>query len=433
MQNPEKISLENICKITDCEHKTAPTQEEGIPLIRTPNIGRGTLLLDDVKQVSEEVFEIWSRRGKPQPGDLIMAREAPVGNVAIIPRDLQVCLGQRTVLLKPDSKQIDSRYLNYLLNSSAINSFLIALSNGATVGHLNVRDIRKLTLPNLPPLSVQKKIAAVLSAYDDLIENNDRRIALLEKMAEEIYREWFVRLRFPGHEQATFHKGIPEGWHVRELKDTDISIIDGDRGNNYPRKDEFSESGYCLFLNTGNIKNDRFVFSKNDFITKQKDSILRKGKLIENDIILTTRGTVGSVAFYSNNSAYQNVRINSGMVILRSKNAGENSLYYYYLMKSSLLKEQYKLYSSGAAQPQLPIKDLKRINVLIPPQELLSKFSGLVGTLNEQLDRYQLVNGNLKQTRDRLLTRLISGKLPVEDLDIQFPPSMIDDYQDSSR
>jgi len=329
--------------------------------------------------------------------------------------------------LRLNIKDYNSVFIYYLLQALYKAGYMAVYNIQHTgVSRFQYTTFKNKTVLKIPLLPVQKKIAAVLSAYDDLIENNDRRIALLEKMAEEIYREWFVRLRFPGHEQATFHKGIPEGWHVRELKDTDISIIDGDRGNNYPRKDEFSESGYCLFLNTGNIKNDRFVFSKNDFITKQKDSILRKGKLIENDIILTTRGTVGSVAFYSNNSAYQNVRINSGMVILRSKNAGENSLYYYYLMKSSLLKEQYKLYSSGAAQPQLPIKDLKRINVLIPPQELLSKFSGLVGTLNEQLDRYQLVNGNLKQTRDRLLTRLISGKLSVEDLDIQFPPSMTD-------
>ena len=236
-----------------------------------------------------------------------------------------------------------------------------------------------------------------------------------------------MRLRFPGHEQVTFNKGIPEGWEVKDLKDADISIIDGDRGSNYPSKDEFSESGYCLFLNTGNIKDDKFDFSKNDFITEQKDSLLRKGKLVFNDIVLTTRGTVGSIAFYRRNLIHQNVRINSGMVIFRSKNGENEALYYYYLFKSSLLKDRYRSYSSGSAQPQLPIKDLRRINILNPLEDIAKQFCKLAGILSDRLDLLQLVNWNLKQTRDRLLTRLISGKLSVEDLDIQFPPSMTTD------
>jgi type I restriction enzyme S subunit len=129
---------------------------------------------------------------------------------------------------------------------------------------------------------------------------------------------------------------------------------------------------------------------------------------------------VGSIAFYSKNLIHQNVRINSGMVIFRSKNGENEALYYYYLFKSSLLKDQYRSYSSGSAQPQLPIKDLRRINIS-------KQFCKLAGILSDRLDLLQLVNWNLKQTRDRLLTRLISGKLSVEDLDIQFPPSMTTD------
>jgi type I restriction enzyme S subunit len=160
---------------------------------------------------------------------------------------------------------------------------------------------------------------------------------------------------------------LPDNWLIQEFQDTNIKILDGDRGKNYPKKDEFTDTGYCLFLNTGNIKNDSFDFTKCNFISEKKDALLKKGKLKRNDIVITTRGTVGSIAFYNNKVSYKHVRINSGMIILRSSN-GVNSVFLYQLLKSPYLKEQYKLFSSGAAQPQLPIKDFKRINILLPFQ-----------------------------------------------------------------
>jgi type I restriction enzyme, S subunit len=381
-------------------------------------------------------------RKKLQTGDILLetaggTAKQSTGRSAIlrqsffdIHKDNPVLCASFSRYLRLDKENFSPEFIYYLLQVLYNSGFMSVYNLQHTgVSRFQYTSFKNRTILKIPKLEFQKKIAAILSAYDDLIENNDRRITLLEKMAEEIYREWFVRLRFPGYEQATFHKGIPEGWEIKDLKDAGISILDGDRGSNYPSKDEFSETGYCLFLNTGNIKDDKFDFSRNDFIAEQKDSILRKGKLMFNDIILTTRGTVGSIAFYSKNLMYQNVRINSGMVILRPKNGEDEALYYYCLLKSSLLKDQYRSYSSGSAQPQLPIKDLRRINVLIPPAKITKQFCNLAGIFIDRLDLLQLANWNLKQTRDRLLTRLISGKLSVEDLDIQFPPSMTEELE----
>ena len=178
-------TLLNICEfIVDCEHKTAPTQETGYPSIRTPNIGRGRLILDGVNRVSEETYREWSKRAIPQADDLILAREAPVGNVAIIPKNLKVCLGQRTVLIRPDKNKVCPMFLVYFMLGDEIQSRFLGHSTGATVRHLNMRDIRNLDLPKLPSLPTQRKIAAVLSAYDDLIENNTRRIEILEEIAQ---------------------------------------------------------------------------------------------------------------------------------------------------------------------------------------------------------------------------------------------------------
>src|SRR5437870_2014835 len=145
--------LKDVCElIVDCEHKTAPPQQTGYPSIRTPNIGRGRLLLEGVNRVSEETYKEWTKREVPQADDLILAREAPVGNVAIIPPNLKVCLGQRTVLLRANKHLVAPHYLVYLLLGDEIQGRIQAIANGATVGHLNVRDIRELELPELPCL-----------------------------------------------------------------------------------------------------------------------------------------------------------------------------------------------------------------------------------------------------------------------------------------
>lgn len=130
------MRLLDVCElIEDCEHKTAPKQETGYPSIRTPNIGPGYFILDNVNRVSEETYRLWTKRVIPKPGDLIMAREAPVGNVAMIPTGLQLCLGQRTLLIRPDRSKVEPAFLNFFLNGPHIQGMIHAKTNGATVAH----------------------------------------------------------------------------------------------------------------------------------------------------------------------------------------------------------------------------------------------------------------------------------------------------------
>jgi len=158
-------SLDTLCElIVDCEHNTAPTQENGYPSIRTPNIGKGSLILDDVNRVSEETYSEWTRRAIPQAGDLILAREAPAGNVAVIPENLKVCLGQRTVLIRPLKDKLSPMYLTYLLLSKDVQEQLLSHSRGATVTHVNMKDIRAFKIYNLSTLSEQQTIVRNLDA-----------------------------------------------------------------------------------------------------------------------------------------------------------------------------------------------------------------------------------------------------------------------------
>lgn len=167
------MKLLDVCKlIVDCPHSTAKDEGTGFPLIRTPNIGQGRLKLDGVHRVSESIYIDRNKRATPQTNDLILAREAPVGNVAVI-KDEKVCLGQRTVLIRPDEKKVDPDFLVYYFLAPRQQHRLISSSNGATVSHLNMSAIRNFEI-DLPDMDKQKKIGQILSKIDDLVVENER-------------------------------------------------------------------------------------------------------------------------------------------------------------------------------------------------------------------------------------------------------------------
>ena len=188
--------LSSMCElIVDCEHKTAPTQDEGFPSIRTPNIGKGKLLLDDVKRVSAETYQAWTRRAVPLPGDLIFAREAPAGNVAVVPDGLQPCLGQRTVLIRPKKEAFDSLFLTYLLLSPSMQEHLLSHSKGSTVQHINMKDIRALRLGGIPAIKEQRELARRITDCSMNCERLEslyqRKIEALDELKQSLLQQAF--------------------------------------------------------------------------------------------------------------------------------------------------------------------------------------------------------------------------------------------------
>ncbi len=184
--------------------------------------------------------------------------------------------------------------------------------------------------------------------------------------------------------------------NLERIINTDIEFIDGDRGQNYPSKSEFFENGYCVFLNTGNITRNGFDFSKLDFITEEKDKSLRKGKVKSDDIILTTRGTVGNVALVTETIKYANMRINSGMVIIRSKK-DFTPLFLNTFFRSELFKKQALTNGSGSAQPQLPISALKNISIPKLDKKTQDKITSVVSALDEKIALNNETNATLEQ------------------------------------
>lgn len=332
-----------------------------------------------------------------------------LGRVALYKSKVDRVTVDGHVTILRTQNEVSPIYLGYFLHS--IELLIENLGRGSTnQKELSAGDLKriKILLPNLP---TQERIANILSAYDDLIEANNRRIELLEQAAQELYKEWFVRFRFPGHEKAKFENGLPEGWSYIYFGNA-IDIIDGDRGVNYPKQDEFFLEGACLFLNAGNVTSKGFDFSSCSYITKEKDDILRKGKLLHGDVVLTTRGTVGNVAYFNDTMTFSEMRINSGMVILRNLNVVSQE-YIYTALCHELLQKQMILYSSGSAQPQLPIKDMKRMKIIKGDTKTMEQFTETSADIYKEVSLLIMKNHTLIKQRDLLLPRLMSGKLEV--------------------
>ena len=190
-------------------------------------------------------------------------------------------------------------------------------------------------------------------------------------------------------------------WKKVKLGDV-CQIIDGDRGKNYPKNNEFFGSGYCLFLNTGNVTKEGFSFANNQFITKEKDELLRKGKIQRGDLILTTRGTIGNIAYYTNHIKYENVRINSGMVILRVNKENVDASFLYQLVRSKESRTYINSFCTGSAQPQLPIKNLSQICFEIPSLSTQHRIATILSRYDSLIENYQKQIKLLEEAAQRL-------------------------------
>ena len=181
---------------------------------------------------------------------------------------------------------------------------------------------------------------------------------------------------------------------VIELMNTDIELIDGDRGSNYPSKDEFSNEGYCLFLDASNITEKGFDFSSTQFITKDKDEKLRKGKLKRNDIVMMTRGSVGNVALYDESVKYDNIRINSGMIIIRC-HYDYDAVFLYYMLKCNFIKKQINDIMSGSVQKQLPVSLIKSL-ILFKEDEVKKYLLTIIRKIDKIISNNNQINAELE-------------------------------------
>ena len=401
-----EVVLNDICElIVDCPHSTAYDEGTGYPLVRTPNIGRGRLIYSGMHRVCEEVYNKRNARAIPQTNDLIFAREATAGNVALIQEGEKVCLGQRTVLIRPNANLVNPAFLTYHLLAPEQQYKLLSTANGATVAHVNMPTIRNLKL-SLPPLATQHRIATILSRYDSLIENYQKQIKLLEEAAQRLYKEWFVDLHFPGHENTNIVDGVPEGWEKKTIDDVTCKVTTGLN----PRKNFVLGKGSNYYVTIKNMAdNTLFLDDRCDRVDNEAlEKINKRSDLKIGDILFSGIGTIGRVALVD--IPTNNWNVSESVFTLRANDIVTKEFLYLMLLSPDM-QNYCQSNAHGAAQKGIRMADLKAYSFNLPPFGVIQKFTNLVTPTIKKVSSIRNQIRLLTEARDRLLPKLMSGRI----------------------
>jgi type I restriction enzyme S subunit len=392
--------------------RNAPELYGGLyPFIQTGDVKHANFFITDYTQTYSErglaQSKLW------QPGTLCITIAANIADTAIL--KIPACFPDSIIGFIPKKGESDVRFTKYCLDTYKKEMQLI--SQGTTQDNLSQGKLLSLRF-RIPEYELQRKIAAILSAYDELIENNQRRIALLKKMAEEIYREWFVRLRFPSYEQARFVKGVPDGWEVKRISE----VVDFLSGYSF-KSETYTPSGNYGVVTIKNVQDGYFIPECSDFIEDVPSNVKRHCYLDCSDVLMSLTGNVGRVCHVYGTNLLLNQRV--AKLVPKLENASQ--FIFYTFNNESMLQLIENLSLGSTAQMNLSPILLGKQKMVVPSNEILKKYEDMtIPMFKETMSLLQL-NMLLQKTRDRLLPRLISGKLSVENLDIQFPPSMVED------
>ncbi|MFB2920222.1 MULTISPECIES: restriction endonuclease subunit S [Aerosakkonema] len=387
---------------------------DGVPVIRGTNLtGDSCFSFDNFVFVSEEkANELMPNNA--HPGDLIFTQRGTLGQVGIIPKNCsykRFVVSQSQMKLTVDEAKAVPYFLYcYFRTPSTIKTIHnLAISSG--VPHINLDILRNFQVL-LPRLAIQRKIAAILSAYDDLIENNTRRIKILEEMARSLYREWFVNFRFPGHQQVKMIDSelglIPEGWEFKKL--TELGLLKRGKSKHRPRNDPSLYGGKYPFIQTGEVKSALLYITNYEQTYNEKG--LAQSKLWEpRTLLITIAANIAETAIITMSACFPD----SIVGFVADFNQVTPELIKYQIDE---LKQKMQNFSRGTAQDNLSLDKLEVFDFLVPAKNIFDLFNQHTEPLFLQIKNLTIKNNNLRHTRDLLLPKLISGEIDVENLDI---------------
>ena len=363
------------------------TEITNYPYIRARDIKGGKIQTDDLIYIDEIVFNI-IKKYIIKSGDIaITIVGASVGDVAYAQEEIDgFNLTENAVRLTEFNSIVDGKYLFYVLNQEQYHEYMQTVAGGAAQPKLGIYKVERIKV-FLPPLNIQKEIASILTAYDNLIENNNKRIRLLEQMAENLYKEWFVRFRFPGHEKAEFENGLPKGWKIEKYDKVSTISAGGDKPEFFS---QFPTEECNVPIYSNGIVDDGLYGYTN------------KARINKPCITISARGTVGFVCMR---------RMPFVPIVRLLAVVPKNDLNVYYLYHSSKYND---LEGNGTSQQQLTVPMLNKRKIVIPINDLLVSFRNKVEPLYNQINMLKKQSVILSRQRDLLLPRLMSGKLEVK-------------------
>jgi type I restriction enzyme S subunit len=411
----KELTLEGVClRITDGAHNSPPSVLNGRPMASVKDLTPYGIRLETCRLISEKDFDKLVRQGcQPMKGDVLIAKDGATAldTVCEVKRNEDVVLLSSVAILRPDPEIIDSSYLHYYLDSSATRNYLKGtFVSGAAIPRVVLKDLKRASV-RVPPLPIQRRIAGILSTYDDLIENSQRRIKILEEMARALYREWFVHFRFPGQESVPRVKSalgeIPEGWEVNTVADS-FEIFGG--GTPSRKESEYWNCGNIQWFSPSDLTSagTMFMDDSSDHITELGLAESSARLFPPYSVMLTSRATIGTIAINT-----QQACTNQGFITCIPND--RVPLYYLYQWLTANVPT-FERMASGATFKEISRGVFKTIEFLLPPIDQVRQFETIVAPMAKEILALQRQIYNLRRTRDLLLPRLLSGQVDVSTL-----------------
>jgi type I restriction enzyme S subunit len=415
MTSYPKVLLRDICEAVEYGYTaSSSTAPIGPRFLRITDIVPGRLDWAGVPFCAIDKKKLAKHRLRN--GDIVIARTgATTGWAKYIANPPEAVFASYLVRIQPN-ESVDSRYIGFVVESQVYKDFIQHHMGGAAQPNANAQVLTSFEIP-LPPLPIQRRIAGILSAYDDLIENSQRRIKILEEMARRLYREWFVHFRFPGHEGCTFVESplgeIPEGWEVKRLGDVTTKI--GSGATPKGGKGAYKTEGIHL-IRSLNIYDYSFQFDNLACINEDQAAGLDNVRVQQNDVLLNITGA--SVARCAMVPSYLlPARVNQHVAIIRADEAKVSPHYLLDAINSDYHKQKLLSYAQGGATREALTKEtISGFEIVVPPTLVMSRYAGVASGIHLNRETLTRQIQNLRRTRDLLLPRLLSGQIEVEAL-----------------
>ncbi|MEP7729285.1 restriction endonuclease subunit S [Marinomonas primoryensis] len=388
-------AIHELCKVIDCEHKTAPyVKDSEFLVVRTSNVRDGRLVMADMKFTTKTGFDEWTQRAVPTHGDVLFTREAPAGESCLVPENKKICMGQRMVMLRPNKAKVDPFFLSIILATEKCKFDILRLSIGSTVSRINISDIKKLKVP-APPLPEQRQIAEILSTWDKAIVTTEKLIAASQQQKKALMQQLLTgKKRFAG---------FSEEWEEVRLLDIGKCIT----GLTYSPSDTVDDNG-MLVLRSSNIQGGKLAFDDNVFV---KSDLKVKSKTKDGDILICVRN--GS----------KNLIGKSALIKGRASNEAHGAFmslyrcqYPDYIFQLFQTNEYYRQVNRnlGATINSINNSDLHDFRFIIPTDKNeISMISKCLTSADQEIDALQSKLAYLKQEKKALMQQLLTGKRRV--------------------
>lgn len=396
----ETVKLSECCSsIADGDHQPPPKAISGVPFVTISNINTSNQFdFNNTMFVPQEYYDNLDTKRKAVVGDVLYSVVGSFGIPVLIKKYKPFVFQRHIAILRPNEKVLPA-FLYYTMLSKDFYAKADAVALGAAQRTVSLTSLRNIRI-ELPPVETQNRIVSILSAYDDLIENNQKQIKLLEEAAQRLYKEWFVDLRFPGYEHTSIDDGVPEGWKKDSI-DSRISLLSG-----YAFKSaQFDSSGEYKIVTIKNVKDGEFDGINTSRMMSIPDKMPKHCILAEGDILLSLTGNVGRTCIVSGNNFLLNQRV--------AKLQSGIPAFTYCLFRNSDMFDAMNNLANGAAQQNLSPIRTGKITILFPSDDLLADFEIIAGSIIHNMLILIRQCNLLIQARDRLLPKLMSGEMEV--------------------